>query len=241
MKHLWLALLTLITLGPAAADPWVVAHRGGAKLAPENTVAAFEKAIALGADAIELDIHLSSDGEIVVIHDDTLDRTFGQSGVVRQMTAAQLRAAGVPMLRDVLKLSGVKWIVEIKHPHGGRNEGIEEKLVQMLDGDLDRYVVITFDQQSLRRLHQLQPDLATGFLYSTPHDAEEVKRDLGVRYLGPNFRLVNRAFIDAAHDAGLKVNPWTVNEEKDLRAMLDLGCDAITTDRPDRLLQMLGR
>jgi glycerophosphoryl diester phosphodiesterase len=241
MKHLWLALFTWMAVGPVGADPWVVAHRGGAKLAPENTVAAFKKAIALGADAIELDIHLSSDGELVVLHDDTLDRTFGRPGVVQRMTAAELRAAGVPMLRDVLKLSGVKWIVEIKHPHGGRHHGIEEKLLQVLEGPLDRYVVITFDQQSLRRLHELKPDLATGFLFSTPQDAEAVKRDLGVRYLGPYFRLVNPAFIKAAHDAGLKVNPWTVNEETDLRAMLDLGCDAITTDRPDRLLQLLGR
>lgn len=235
------ALFSLMAMVPAAADPWVVAHRGGAKLAPENSVEAFHNAIKLGADAIELDIHLSADGELVVIHDDTLDRTFGRPGVVRQMSAADLRSAGVPLLRDVLKLTGVKWIVEIKHPHGGRHDRIEEKLLEALEGPLDSYVVITFDRESLRRLHQLKPDLATGYLFTTPVDAAEVKRELGVRYLGPNFRLVNRAFVDAAHDAGLKVNPWTVNEENDLQSMLEIGCDAITTDRPDRMLKLLGR
>lgn len=231
----------LLLLSVAWADPWVVAHRGGAKLAPENSMQAFRDAIRLGVDAIELDVHLSSDGELVVNHDDTLDRTYGRPGVVREMTAAQLQQAGVPLLREVLALKGpVRWIVEIKHPKGSRFAGLEEKLVPMLRDDPDRYVVISFDRESVRRVGELAPEIETGLLFSKPiEDFEALKRDLKISFLGPNFRLVDAKFLEAAHRADLKVNAWTVNEEADMTRLKDMGLDAITTDRPDRLKELL--
>jgi glycerophosphoryl diester phosphodiesterase len=242
MKTLCLAWLTTCAMvwGPALAQPTVVAHRGGARLAPENTMQAFHNALALGADAIELDLHLCADGELVVIHDDTLNRTFQRPGQVTQMTADELAAVGVPRLNEVLKLPKVQFYLEIKHPHGARHEGIEAKLVQALEQHqcLERSVVISFDEESLRRLRQLNPRLSTGYLFG--HSVPPAQwQSLGVTHLGPHFRLVDKEFVDNAHLSGLKVNVWTVNEEADLRAMLKTGCDAITTDVPDKLLQLL--
>lgn len=233
MRRWTLALLALLAwdAGGASTRPLVIAHRGGS---PENRLDAFRRARSLGADGFELDIHLSRDGEIVVIHDDTLDRTFGRPGTVAQMSRAELSAAGVPFLDEVLPLPGTL-VIEIKHA------GLEEQLVRLLEktGTWKRSIVISFDGEALKKVHALKPELPTGYLFSLPVDMAATRRELGVQYLGPNYRLVNRQFVEQAHEHGLKVNPWTVNSEKDLRSMVDAGCDAITTDHPELLRPLL--
>lgn len=225
--------------------PWVVAHRGGAKLAPENTLRAFEGAIALGADAFELDIHLTRDRQLVVIHDDTLKRTSKKEGIVRQMSLAQLKEtdSSIPSLVEALRLARGKCrvIVEIKHPHGSRHEGIEEILLKTLEQEkmLNQVVVISFDRQSLKTLRQLSPTLETGYLFGSPTPLQALKKDLGITFVGPHYRLANAEFIAEAHVLDLKVNAWTVDEPDDMRRLLQDCCDCITTDRPDRLLQLL--
>lgn len=239
-----LLMLALIQVGGVGADPWAVAHRGGARLRPENTLPAFSHALALGADAMELDIHPSADGHLMVIHDETLKRTFGREGVVSQMTREELQAAGVPTLQEVLDLSQgkAKLLIEIKHPHGSRYQGVEEALVQELTGrTLQDYLVISFDAHSLKRLHQLEPRLATGILSGQSIDPAQAREELGVTFLAPHFSQVNREWLQRTHDLGLKVNVWTVNEKADLKRMIELGCDAITSDRPDLLLELMGR
>jgi glycerophosphoryl diester phosphodiesterase len=222
--------------------PLVVAHRGETDHAKENSMEAFRQALAEGAGAVELDIHLTADGDLAVNHDDTLDRTYGVPGVVREMTSDQLRAAGVPMLSDVLELPDCKFIIEIKHPKGGRHQGIEQILIDQLqksDAE-DRAVVISFDETSLKTLHSLDPELTTGYLYSGKDlDPKQTREELGVTYLGPHFSAVNEEYVEKAHEAGMKVNPWTVNEEKDLQHMLDLGVDAITTDNAGDLSMLI--
>jgi glycerophosphoryl diester phosphodiesterase len=224
---------------------WLVAHRGGAQLAPENTLAAFKQAIELGSDAYELDIHLTADKDLVVIHDDTLDRTSHKEGVVRQLTLAQLKQAdpSLPSLREALQMARghCKVLVEIKHPGGGpRHEGIEGVLLRQLGEEkmLDQVVVISFDKESLR---QLRGKVTTGFLYGGSVDIAAIQQELGVSFVCPHFRLATPALIEQAHDLGMRVNAWTVNEEVDMRRLLEAGCDALTTDRPDRLKLLLGR
>lgn len=223
-------------------QPLVVAHRGETDHAQENSLAAFREALADGAGAVELDVHLTADGELAVNHDDTLDRTYGVPGVVREMTSEELRALGVPMLSDVLALPDCQFIIEIKHPKGGRHVGIEQILIDQLQksGTEDRSVVISFDESSLKTLHQLEPELATGYLYSGKElDPQQAKDELGVTYLGPHFSAVNEDYVKKAHEAGMKVNAWTVNDKKDLQHMLELGVDAITTDDTGELAGML--
>lgn len=222
--------------------PLVVAHRGETDHAKENSLEAFRQAIQEGAGAIELDVHLTTDGDLAVIHDDTLDRTYGVPGVVRKMSSEELRALGVPMLSDVLTLPDCKFIIEIKHPHGGRHLGIEQILIDQLQRTHteERAVVISFDETSLKTLHQLEPELTTGYLYSGKElEPQKTKEELSVTYLGPHFSAVTPEYVSKAHDAGMKVNPWTVNEEKDLKHMLELGVDAITTDSAGQLAGML--
>lgn len=228
--------------------PWNVAHRGGAKLNPENTMAAFEKAIQLGCDAFELDIHFSADRDLVVIHDDTLDRTSHKAGVVHEMTLAQLQAAdaSIPSLRQALRAARghCKVLVEIKHPgHGPRYEGIEEVLLRQLGEEkmLDQVVVISFERLSLKRLREQSSGLQTGLLVGGATDVAAAHRELAINWIAPHFGMVNRAYVEQAHKLGLRVNTWTVNEEAVMRQLVEAGCDSITSDRPDLLKQVLSQ
>lgn len=233
-------LLGLSLLMQAWADPLVVAHRGGTELGPENRLETFRRAIELEVDAIELDIHKSVDGVLFVIHDSTLTRTFGVEGKVNEMTAEELARIGVPTLSEVFSLveDRVKLIVEIK----ASEPGIEEALAALLEeyGLLDSAIVISFHSEPLRELHRLCPSLATGFLYgSTESTPEQLKAELGIRYLGPHYSQVNSTLIRQVRQAGLLINPWTVDDEESLRKMIELGCDAVTTNYPTRLLKLL--
>jgi glycerophosphoryl diester phosphodiesterase len=218
---------------PQAAPAWVVAHRGSAQKAIENTLPAFRQAVADGADALELDVHLTKDKDLAVIHDDTLDRTFGRPGEVREMTSQELREVGVPMLSEVLELGEHQLVVEIKHPKGGRHEGIEQILVDQLEQAKadERTLVISFDETSLKKVHELDPGLETGYLYSGhPINFKQTKEELGISYIEPHFKAITRDYVRRAHQNGLKVNTWTVDEQRDIQRMIAYGVDAITTN-----------
>ncbi|MEW6284510.1 MAG: glycerophosphodiester phosphodiesterase [Candidatus Eremiobacterota bacterium] len=244
MRVLVCILLMLLCPAVASARPWVVAHRGAPSLGPENALATFEKACDLGVDAIELDIHQSRDGGLLVIHDDTLDRTYGRPGKVGEMTKSELVEVGVPTLQQALQVirRRCQVLVEIKHPGDSRYQGIEERLLEVLrsEGRLQGVVVISFDSTSLRRLHELQPSLVTGWLVGIPVDPSRARRELGITYLAPHFSLVDQRLVREVRASGLKLGVWTVNREADLRRMVELGCDAITTDEPRRLMELLG-
>ncbi|MBS2035716.1 hypothetical protein JST97_12065 [bacterium] len=223
-------------------QPLLVAHRGETDQAVENTLPAFKAAIDEGAAAVELDIHLTSDGKLVVMHDDTLNRTFGVPGEVSQMTSQQLRDLGVPMLDDVLALPAPKFLIEIKEPHQGRHLGIEKVLVDLLEqtGTKNRSVVISFDEKALQAVHQLDPSLETGYLYGGKVvDPEQARAELGVTWLAPELSLVTPEFVEKAHAAGMKVDVWTVNRPEDLQRMTRLGVDAVTTDKVPEFEQFI--
>lgn len=203
---------------------------------------AFQQAVSDGADVIELDIHLTADKDLAVIHDDTLERTHGNPGEVRKMTSQELRSLGVPMLGDVLQVIQTPLFVEIKHPKNGRHEGIEQVLIDQLDrAEADsRTVVISFDETSLKKIHELDPGLATGYLYAgKPIDIEKARDEMGIQYLAPHFAMVDRQYVQEAHAAGLKVDAWVANRAKDMQRMTDLQVDAITTDRIPQLQDIL--
>lgn len=243
MRHL--ILLWLCLASAVLARPWVVAHRGGTALGPENMLPTFEKAIALGVDAVELDIHLTSDRRLVVIHDETVERTFpAHSGKIREMTFQQTQDVGLPSLEQALRLcqGRCRVLVEIKHPHGARYEGIEQALLDELNNleMTDQVVVISFDATSLRILRQLAPGIATGYLTSKALQPATLKYDPKPSYSSPHFKTVDRAYVDSAHAEGLKVSVWTVNDRPGMERMRDIGCDAITTNDPALLLEVLG-
>ena len=232
-----------------SSGPCVFAHRGGAALAPENTLAAFEHAIALGTDGVELDVRPSRDGRVVVIHDSTLDRTTTLHGPVNRCTAAELSRAHVPELSEVLHLCrDLRVIVEIKVNDAAFGRQVVGELRKA--NAVERSCVGGFRRAVLRAVRQEEPALATSGA------REEVRLALYRTWLGwpvaspaydgyqiPEFsgrtRVVSPRFIADAHRAGLGVQVWTVNDEADARRLLAWGVDALITDRPDLMVPLV--
>lgn len=228
----------------------VFAHRGASHYAPENTLPAFALAAAQGADGIELDVHLSKDGELVVIHDETLDRTTDGTGLVRDHTLAQLQAlcadnhmpgfadARIPTLREVLALvRPTPLLVNIELKTGVLwYEGIEQKALDLVRemGMADRVIWSSFNHYSIETVRQLAPEAETAYLYSDIIcDVERYAAAHGVRGLHPGLWNVKMADLLQRYLAsGLAVRVWTVNDAADLRWLLEAGADVITNDPP---------
>jgi len=233
-----------------------IAHRGASAQYPENTLLAFERAIAQGVDMIELDVRLTRDGELVVIHDATLDRTTSGMGLVRERWLNDLRRldAGrgqrVPLLAEVVDLiadTPVRLCVEIKGQSEAEYLATAEVAVAALDarGFLWRSVVTSFSPAALRRAKELRPHAAT-LLDPSPQDGSLTPRQICEQTLaaGANCISYDAAFLTAAvaeeaRMAGLTLWPWGANEADDIRRALRLGVPGIMTDRPDTLNAVL--
>jgi glycerophosphoryl diester phosphodiesterase len=264
-----LLVVALLLASRAVAGPatQIAAHRGGAAL-PENSLAAFRGALALGVDALEFDVHLTADGEPVVIHDATLERTTTGRGAVADTTLAQLRALrvrgrdggptteSVPTLAEVLDLAAptaVEVLPEIKTARGGRRyAGLEDKVLARLGARrfAGRATVQAFDEATIRRLRELDQAQRTMLLVPARRlemarvEATEAVRwagELGATDLGMDHRTIDARVIVAARAARVRLSAWTVNAEPDLRRILDLGVDMVMSDHPDLALRLAGR
>ena len=270
---LTLALVGLTAvLGTVAAGAqgmvasFFAAHRGGALLWPENSLLAFRNAAAMGADYLELDVHLTRDGEVVVIHDPTLDRTTTGAGPVRDRTLAELaplrlkdRGGAVteeriPTLDQVVALAVAgkrQMLLEIKVDAQRRPyPGIEEKVFAILDQHrfVPFAVVMGFEAETWRRVRQLRPEARAGALYSAralPAGAVESElqalRQAGVAFVGLHQALVNAQVATQARLAGLTLGVWTVNEREAIERFIGQGVSVVITDRPDLAKELLGR
>lgn len=246
----------------------LAAHRGGALLWPENSLLAFRNAIALGADFLELDVHLSTDGEVVVIHDPTLDRTTTGTGAVRDRTLVELRALrlkdkdgkvtdeAIPTLEEVVALatpSTLRLLLEIKvDARRERYPGIEEHVFAILDHHhmASRTLAMAFEDETVRRVRKLRPEIMVGGLYS-PRSLERmgstVQREidglekLGGRFVGVHQELVTPTVVEQARNAGLALGVWTVNDLVAMKRFVDLGVNILITDRPDLAKELLRR
>jgi glycerophosphoryl diester phosphodiesterase len=236
--------------------PMVIGHRGAAGEAPENTLASFQMAILQGAGGIELDVHLSKDGDIVVCHDATIDRTTNGSGVIHALTTSEIKRhdAGswfskgfrdqrIPLLGEVFDLvpESVLINVEIKHSYGGE---MEFRVLDFLSqrGRLKNVVISSFDHKSIRRIKQLEPEAQVGLLYAANlinHAEYAQKFDIPIYSLHPHFQSIEKLDVDDAILAGFAVYPYTVNHTKDLRKMIAYGVTGIITDFPARLAQLV--
>ena len=269
--------MTAPAVRPSPRSPWarpsvvpsplVFAHRGGAALGPENTFAAFDRAVALGVDGLELDVRLSRDGEVVVHHDRTLRRTAGRPDAVARLTAGELAtvdvgrhfpgvssgppATGVPRLRDVLaRYPSLLLIVELKVNDARLARAVVED-VAAADA-VDRVCVGGFQGGVLRAVRATDPRVATSagreevrwLLYRswigwTPRRAAYCA--LQVPEMAGRTRVVSPRFLALAHRAGLTVHVWTVDRPDDVTRLAAMGVDGIITDRPDVALSVLGR
>lgn len=234
----------------------VHAHRGGAGLAPENTLAAFRNALALGVDVLEMDLHVSADGEIVVIHDPTLERTTNGRGFVQATPLAELqrldsgawfsaRFAGerIPTLREVLGMvrvagdSRVRLNLETKYDTRGPAPPaeFEARVVQVLReaGWLGRAIIQSFHYASLARVKALEPTLPTAALRLPANPAPDpvaVVRAARADIYSPNFQVITRETIEALHQAGIPVVLWTVNDPAAMERLLDAGVGTLRGD-----------
>lgn len=243
--------------------PLVFAHRGGCALGPENTIAAFDLGMATGADGLELDVHLSSDGVVVICHDDTLTRTAGRSGRVAALTAAELagvdagwhftdergahpfreRGIGIPTLRDVLRrFPDIPIIVEMKVDSAEMGRALADAVRDA--GARDRVCAAGYGQQALDAARAALPGMPSSACH--PEVRMAVYRSLAgwpVRrvpyemYQVPEragvIRVVSPRFLRHAHRAGLPVQVWTVDEAPEMRRLLAWGVDGLISNRPD--------
>lgn len=229
-----------------AGAPLVGGHRGNPAEHPENTLASFRSAIELGVDMIECDVHMSADGELVVIHDHTLDRTTNGSGLVAQHTLAELReldAGGgerLPVLAEVSQLARdrVGLCVEIKQipiPY----PDLEVKLIaQLRDLDtLDQTAVVSFHHGAVRRLKELEPRLAVGVLEGArPIDPVAILRSADADIYSPHYGAMDPELVEQVHAAGGVVGVWTVDDAAAVAWCQACRPDSVFTNRPREIL-----
>jgi glycerophosphoryl diester phosphodiesterase len=242
--------------------PLVFAHRGGAALAPENTLPAFDRGLSLGADGLEMDVRLSRDGVVVVHHDATLERTTNGRGALSDHTAAELdqldaayqftldgtfpmrgRGLRIPRLAHVLaRYPASRHVVELKMDSPELARATIDAIREA--GAVDRISIGSFHASAIATARAYEPRIQTGA------STEEIRRQLmpgwfrrrkrpqafqtlQVPESWTGVRIVSPGFVARAHEAGIAVWVWTVNQEDDIRRLLDWGVDGIMTDRPD--------
>lgn len=235
--------------------PFIWAHRGASTLAPENTLEAFQKAADVGANGIELDIQLSKDGEIVVTHDETINRCSNGKGAVAEMTLEQLRSyefnAGhkgyhcqIPTLREVYKLvKPTNLLVNIELKNGMvLYEGMEQKALALAAemGMEDRVMYSSFNHYSLAGMRQVK-DVTVSPLYQEGlFEPWRYAQYMGAQAVNPFFRnLMAPGLMQGCKQAGIQVNVWTPDREQDLQMCIDAGVDGIITNEPQKALELL--
>jgi glycerophosphoryl diester phosphodiesterase len=214
-----------------------IGHRGARALEPENTLRIFGRAVELGVDAVELDVRKTKDGKIVVVHDDKMDRTTDGSGLVSELSLEEIKGftaekgEKIPTLGEALDfLKGkVKVLIELKEA------GYEEKVLDLVRerGMVDDVIIISFHEETLRRVEELDGRVATGLIYVRHKKPREAALGLRAKYLLPLYRFTHSADVKKAHEAGLKVIVWTINTPQEATAYKQKNVDGITTDNPN--------
>ncbi len=233
-----------------------IAHRGASGQAPENTLAAFSKALEIGADAIELDLHRTRDGHLVVIHNGIVDRTTGNRGIVADMSLKELKSldAGfqfhpdfsdqqIPTFQEVIELvkGKAKICAELKV------KGLEEDVVQTIEQNniKDEIIVISFLHQSLNKVKQLDAQISTGMLVGIKkvtrapllvRKAREISADVVML----PWSFTTAELVEGVHKEGLFITVWTVDEPSEMNRLIKIGVDGIATNYPERLKEVLG-
>ena len=235
----------------------IFAHRGSKKTHPENTMIAFIEAERVKADGIEFDVHFSSDGELVIIHDETLSRTTTLTGYVKNYTAEELKQADagvlfskqfvgerIPFLREVFEWATKNDLlmnIELKTDKFSY-EGIEQKVIDLIREFQfeDRIILSSFNHHSLDIAKEIAPEIERALLFKElPKNIENILKEKGESGIHPKRRTVTKKLIKSAQKLGYKVRPWTANRSKDILLLADLGVDAFFTDCPEKAVHLL--
>lgn len=221
--------------------PLNIAHRGasGDGLAPENTLAAFRLALEYDVDMVELDVHRTGDGQIVVMHDYALDRTTDHTGTIRDLNLRDFIDADagngerVPTLAEVLELMRGRTVVLIEIKPDDITEAVIEAIAASEAAGFT--VIQSFHPQVVADAGRLAPHIIRGLLIGREGDMIAQTRAVGAGFVAPAYKLVTETLVKDAHNSGLDLFTWTVDEEPDMRRMIDLGVDGIITNYPNRL------
>jgi glycerophosphoryl diester phosphodiesterase len=238
-----------VELKPPKGPVRVIGHRGASGYAPENTMASFKKAYEMGADMIEFDVHRTKDGEFVISHDGTTDRTTGTKMVIADTTYDELSKldagssfskdfAGekMPTLKEVLEWAKgkIQINIEIKSP------GCEKATVDLINKFQmkDSAIVTSFDHTIIKKIKELDPEIQTGALTGDIKNVKMIDDIVALCHpnaINPNYLYVNKKIVKAAHEKGLAVNVYTVNDAVSMQRLIKAGVDGIISNFPDVL------
>lgn len=232
----------------------IIGHRGGAKGFPENTLAAFKKSVELGADGVEFDVQLTKDGEVVVIHDEMIDRTMTGSGLVKDHTLKELRqmsageffspefkAEKIPTLKEVLEIVQDLEVINIELKNYLPYIGLEEKVLDLVDNFeiRDKTIISSFNHYSLQKVKKLQPEIKTGaLLMSKIINPADYASKRGFDALHLHFLTAEQEIINKSHFMGLQLNVYTVNFPESVVELLEKEVDMIMTDDLEMALNL---
>ncbi len=267
------AVLLLLAVGGLAADDErpttigdfikldaptrVIAHRGFSSEAPENTLAAIEMAIEIGADMVEIDVTVTSDGEVILLHDETLDRTTTGTGLPTDQTleAIRLLDAGswfsqeyegepIPTLAEALDTVKDRILINIEIKSEAVEHGVVPKVAALVEehGMIDQVVVSSFSPEALSRMKTTNPAIVTATLFNkdlhTGGDPLEIVQEVGSRGFNISSKRVTLEMIERCHKHGIPVAVYTVNDETEMLRLMAMGVDAVFTDHPDLMIEV---
>jgi len=218
-----------------------IGHRGAAGHAPENTLGSFRKAIDLGCYMTELDVHICGSGELVVIHDETVDRTTNGSGLVSELNLNQIKlldagsGESIPTLRQVLGLLKGRIQLNIELKGLGTAKPVYE-LVESTGWRGENLLITSFTWGLLKEYRRKDSEARIGPLtHLNLNEAMKFAEEIDVYCINPYHKLLTNDYVEKAHRKGFKVNPWTVNNPKDIMNLINLGVDGVISDYPDRI------
>lgn len=216
-----------------------IGHRGAKGYEAENTLASFRKAIDMQADGIELDVHLSADTELVVIHDETIDRTTTGTGFVKNYSAAELKEYQIPTLSGVFDLVDKKCRINVELKGKGTAKAVVtliEQYVREKNWQYDQFIISSFEWDFLEEVDTLNPNIPIGVLTETDIDsAITFAKKINAKAIHPDFTLLTKENTAAMQKLGFQVFPWTVNEWDDIQKIKKYNVNGIITDFPDRI------
>jgi len=237
----------------------VIAHRGFSGSAPENTLAAFKKAMEIGSDVIEFDVRFSRDGHLIVFHDDTLERTTHVQGKVADHTLRELKQldagswfnpvfAGekIPTLKEVLDLTRgrIRLNIELKEGDHGKYSMLDladQVLREVEKAGMERQVLFSsFDLSAIKRVCEKNSENQIALITREPwHSLKEAMQGKSFPVLNPRKSTLHENNLSMARQQGIRVNVWTLNKEEEMEQFISMGVDGIITDHPDRLIKLL--
>ena len=222
-----------------------IGHRGAKGYEPENTLVSFQKALDLQVDGIELDVHLSADGEIIVIHDETIDRTTNGKGFVNRLSLQELKAFlidekhEIPTLEEVFDLVNQKCFINIElksHDTTDKVVTLIEKYVNKKSWKYDHFLISSFDWIALQQVSLLNDKIGIGVLTETDLDlALAFAKTIQAKSIHPYFHLITKESSALIQAQGFQVFPWTINELEDIQKIKTYNVNGIITDFPDRI------